>query len=59
MVLCPNSEHILERTVKVCPHFRYVDQGHAICRRDVPYPEKAPICCKETCEEGDSIYRDK
>ena len=33
-----------------CPHFRHVDQGHAICRRDVPYPQRAPDCSKETCE---------
>ena len=37
----------------LCPHFRHVDQGHAICRRDVPYPQRAPDCSKETCEGVD------
>jgi hypothetical protein len=36
----------------LCPHFRHVDQGHAICRRDVPYPGRAPDCSRETCEGG-------
>jgi len=43
---------------RYCPHFRHVDQGHAICRRNVPYPQRAPDCSRETCEGGkdDTTY---
>ena len=32
-----------------CPHFRGPDQGYGVCRRDVPYPGRAPDCSRETC----------